>query len=208
MEEAVDLITGWMLGAKITFPEYRREYQVVQRELERGKGMPDMVFWQLLMMNRYHVSPLRIPTIGYQEVIQGLSRDDVYSYYQMAYQPNNMVFVVVGDIDPEEMLAAVKKNLRTPSPAAFFRMTSPASRRCYRRARWWRRSPISGRPAWIFPSRPCGKTATTCTRLISSPPFSAAAKAPRWSKTSATLASSSAPSAAKIGRPPTWKAVS
>src|SRR5438270_9927211 len=30
MEQAVDLVTGWMLGAKITVPEYRREYQVVQ----------------------------------------------------------------------------------------------------------------------------------------------------------------------------------
>src|ERR1700728_173990 len=46
-EQAVDLVTGWMLGAKITYPEYTREYQVVQRELERNKGNPDMVFWQL-----------------------------------------------------------------------------------------------------------------------------------------------------------------
>src|SRR5580704_2510268 len=31
-EQAVDLVTGWMMGAKITYPEYTREYQVVQRE--------------------------------------------------------------------------------------------------------------------------------------------------------------------------------
>jgi zinc protease len=120
MEEAVDLVTGWMLGAQITVPEYRREYQVVQRELERGKGMPDQVFWNLFSMNRYHVSPARVPTIGYQEVIQGLSRDDVYSYYQLAYQPNNIVFVVVGDIDPEEMLAAVRRNVADAKPGRAF----------------------------------------------------------------------------------------
>jgi len=120
MEDAVDLVTGWMLGAKITFPEYRREYQVVQRELERGKGMPDSVFWNLFLTNRYHVSPLRVPVIGYQEVIQGLSRDDVYSYYQQAYQPLNMIFVVVGDIDPEQMLAAVRKNLADTKPGRVF----------------------------------------------------------------------------------------
>ena len=43
MEQAVDLVTGWMLGA-ITPAEYRREYQVVQRELEMGKGEPDRQF--------------------------------------------------------------------------------------------------------------------------------------------------------------------
>jgi zinc protease len=60
-------------------------------------------------MNRYRVSPARVPVIGYQEVIQGLSRDDVYNYYKLAYVPNNMVFTVSADLDPEAMLAAVRK---------------------------------------------------------------------------------------------------
>src|SRR5206468_2719402 len=34
LEEAIDLVTGWMLTAAITPAEYRREYEVVQRELE------------------------------------------------------------------------------------------------------------------------------------------------------------------------------
>ncbi len=38
MDKAVDLVAGWMLGAKITPDEYHREYEVVQRELEMGKG--------------------------------------------------------------------------------------------------------------------------------------------------------------------------
>ena len=88
-----------MFGAKITPDEYRREYEVVQRELEKGKGEPDRVFYYLTQTNRYRVSPARVPVIGYQEVIQGLSRDDVYSYYKLTYQPNNMVFSVAGDLD-------------------------------------------------------------------------------------------------------------
>jgi hypothetical protein len=62
------------------------------------------------------VSPARVPVIGYQEVIQGLSRDDVYSYYKLAYQPNNMVFSVAGDLDPEVMLQAVRKNVAEAKP--------------------------------------------------------------------------------------------
>jgi len=118
--EAADLVTGWMLGAKITYPEYTREYQVVQRELERNKGNPDMVFWQLMQSNRYQVSPARVPVIGYQEVIQGLSRDDVYSYYQKAYQPNNMVFAVAANLDPEEMLSTMRGYLSDAKPGRAF----------------------------------------------------------------------------------------
>jgi zinc protease len=120
MDQAVDLVTGWLLGAQITVPEYRREYQVVQRELEMGKGEPDRQFWYMAAMNRYRVSPARVPVIGYQEVIQGLSRDDVYSYYQLAYQPSNIVFCVVGDIDPEVMLATVRKYVSDAKPGRVF----------------------------------------------------------------------------------------
>jgi zinc protease len=119
-EQAVDLVTGWMLGALITPAEYRREYQVVQRELERNKGNPDMVFWDLMMRNRYIVSPARVPVIGYQEVIQGLSRDDVFSYYQLAYQPNNLCFAVAANMDPEEMLKTVRKFVSDAKPGRAF----------------------------------------------------------------------------------------
>src|SRR4051812_13322108 len=53
MEEAVDLVTEWMLGALITPEEYRREYEVVQRELEKDKGEPGWVFYELTADNRY-----------------------------------------------------------------------------------------------------------------------------------------------------------
>jgi zinc protease len=120
LDDAVDLVTGWMLGASITVPEYRREYQVVQRELEMGKGQPARVFYYLTQFNRYRVSPAHDPIIGYQEVIQGLTRDDVYSYYKMAYVPNNMIFSVSGDADPETMLASVQKHVSDAKPGRAF----------------------------------------------------------------------------------------
>ena len=116
LDEAVDIVTGWMLGALITPQEYKREYEVVQRELEKNKGEPDWVFYMLSQHNRYRVSPARVPVIGYQEVIQSLSRDDVYSYYLQTYQVNNMVFSVTGDLDPEVMLRAVQKQLDDAKP--------------------------------------------------------------------------------------------
>ncbi|MEA2707823.1 MAG: zinc protease, partial [Phycisphaerales bacterium] len=120
MSEAVDLVTGWMFGALITPEEYRREYEVVQRELEKDKGEPDWVFYQLSETNRYRISPARVPVIGYQEVIQSLSRDDVYEYYKLTYIPNNMIFSVTGDLPAEEMLKAVQKFVDDVKPGREF----------------------------------------------------------------------------------------
>lgn len=120
LEKGVDLVTGWMLTSHITKDQYAREYEVVQRELEKDKGEPDWVFYEMTQRNRYRVSPARVPVIGYQEVIRGLSRDDVYAYYKLAYVPNNMLFVVAGDLPPETMLAAVRKHVKEAAPGRSF----------------------------------------------------------------------------------------
>src|SRR2546430_2474294 len=104
MEEAIDLVTGWVLTAKITPEEYRREYMVVQRELEMGKGDPDRQFAYLTQMNRYKVSPAKVPVLGYQAGIHGLSRDDVYTYYRLPHQPTNLAFSVSGTFTPEAIV--------------------------------------------------------------------------------------------------------
>ena len=118
-QQAIDLVTGWMFTASITPAEYAREYEVVQRELEMGKGEPDRQLAYIMAFNRYRVSPARVPVIGYQAVIQGLSRDDVYSYYRLAYVPNNMMFVVTGDEDPEKLLKMVEQYSNVPPGRAF-----------------------------------------------------------------------------------------
>src|SRR5665213_1824706 len=120
LNEGVDLVTGWMLGAKITQAEFEREREVVQRELEMGRGEPDRQLFYLAAMERYRQSPAGVPVIGYQPVIKRLQRDDVYTYYKMAYQPNNMVFAVAGDLDPEKMLQAVRRNVDMAPPGRAF----------------------------------------------------------------------------------------
>ena len=120
LDKAADLVTGWMLGARITPEEFAREREVVQRELEKNEGEPDWVFYQQTLRNRYLVSPARVPTIGYKQVIAALTRDDVYEYYRLAYQPGNMVFAVAGDLPPQEMVDAIRRHVRDAAPGRAF----------------------------------------------------------------------------------------
>ncbi|MGH7264507.1 MAG: M16 family metallopeptidase, partial [Candidatus Rokuibacteriota bacterium] len=124
--EAVDLLTGWLFGARITEAEFHREYEVVQRELEQGEGQPDRRFFQLALLTRYRQSPIRVPVIGYQEVIQGLTRDDVYAYYRTAYQPNNVVITVAGAHPPESMLDVVRRHVGATAAGREFPRDVPA----------------------------------------------------------------------------------
>src|SRR5688572_10076662 len=85
-----------------------------------GRGDPDTQFYYQTLGNRYTLSPARVPVIGYQEVIRGLSRDDVYAYYKLAYVPNNMVFAVSGNLEPEKMVEAVKRYVKDAPPGRAF----------------------------------------------------------------------------------------
>ena len=55
---------------------------------------------------RYVAHPYQIPTLGWPSDIEGWTIDDLRSYYQRYYAPNNAVMFVVGAVTPEEVFRA------------------------------------------------------------------------------------------------------
>ena len=54
---------------------------------------------QLLFATAYQRHPYRLPVIGQIEVYNQLTQEQVMQYYKSRYVPNNLTFVVVGDVD-------------------------------------------------------------------------------------------------------------
>jgi zinc protease len=106
---ALDLLADWMLNSRITEEEFRREKGVVQRELEQDLDNPLRQLFQLTNELHYQVHPARYPVIGYKELVQQVTRDDLLTYYQRMYTPNNMILVVVGDVDTAAALDAIRR---------------------------------------------------------------------------------------------------
>ena len=101
---AVDLLSDWMQNSKIPQREFERERQVIQREFSMGRGDPGRIFWKLTQQARYTAHPARHPTIGYIDEFMNITRDEIYDFYKTMYVPNNMVFVVTGDIEPQKVV--------------------------------------------------------------------------------------------------------
>lgn len=49
--------------------------------------------------------------IGLMDIVATVAPEQLRQFYQRWYQPNNMTFIVVGDIDSKEALALIKENL-------------------------------------------------------------------------------------------------
>jgi zinc protease len=118
---ALELLADWMLHSSITPEEFEREKGVVQRELEQDLDNPEQMLAQIAMETRFQVHPARYPVIGYKELVQKVTRDDLLRYYQRMYTPNNMLLVVVGDVQTPEVLAHMRQTFgqgeRRPLPA-------------------------------------------------------------------------------------------
>ena len=58
----------------------------------------------------FHEHPVKIDIAGTVESIQDITAEHLYECYETFYHPSNMVLFVVGAVDPEEMMAFIKKN--------------------------------------------------------------------------------------------------
>ena len=106
---ALDLLADAMMNSTLPPLEYRKEQEVIRREFAMGYDDPDRVAGLQLMATAYQVHPYRMPVIGHLDIYNQLKRDDVMEYYKLRYVPNNMFFVVAGDVDAEAVRAQLEQ---------------------------------------------------------------------------------------------------
>jgi zinc protease len=97
----LDLLADAVFYSRVPAEEYAKEQEVIRREFAMGEDNPDRVVGMRLFANAYRIHPYRHPVIGHLQAFNALSREDVLEYYGKRYVPNNVFFVVSGDVDPE-----------------------------------------------------------------------------------------------------------
>ena len=110
---AIELIADNMQNSLIPEDEYAREMGVVQRELEMGEADRTRVLFNSMKQLLYTEHPVRHPTIGYLSVVQQITREQVIAFYKNRYVPQNMTFVVAGDVKTDDVLNQVLAAFKT-----------------------------------------------------------------------------------------------
>jgi zinc protease len=98
---ALDILSDAMMNSTLPTAEYEREQEVIRREFAMGLDDPDRMAGQLLFSTAYQRHPYRLPVIGQLDIFNQLTHEDVVRYYKTRYVPNNLTFIVVGDVDAE-----------------------------------------------------------------------------------------------------------
>ena len=116
--EAVAILSDAMMNSTLPEDEYVKEQEVIRREFAMGFDDPGRQSSQLMLRTVFSESPFRHPVIGYLDVYNKLKRDDVMGYYKTRYAPNNLTFVVAGDVDAQKVREQVEELFKNYSRQA------------------------------------------------------------------------------------------
>ena len=106
---AIDILCDIMQHASLPEDELAKEMDVIRREMDMNQDDPSRRSGRRLFETAYTKSPYRHTIIGYPDIFNSLTRDDIVGYYKKRYQPNNVFFVVTGDIAAEDVIKQISE---------------------------------------------------------------------------------------------------
>src|ERR1700730_18067033 len=103
VQSALAVLSDAMMNSTLPPEEYNKEQEVIRREFAMNLDDPDRMAGLLLFATAYQRHPYRLPVIGEMEIYNQLTQEQVMQYYKSRYVPNNLTFIVVGDVDGERI---------------------------------------------------------------------------------------------------------
>lgn len=111
LERALELEADRMRNLLLDEKEFQRELAVVREERRlRTDDDPNGLLWEQFNAVAWRVSPYRNPVIGWMHDLETMTVADLQHWYEQWYSPDNAILVVVGDVQPMEVLALAKKH--------------------------------------------------------------------------------------------------
>ena len=108
---ALDVLVDMLLHSRFDPQDIERERQVITEEINMSKDSPpqqvNMLIDELLWPNH----PLGRDIAGSKQSVAGITRDMMLDYLAAQYLPNNTVITIAGNIQHQEMVAAVNQAL-------------------------------------------------------------------------------------------------
>jgi len=111
LDLALKLEADRMVNLTLSPEEFAREIKVVMEERRlRTEDQPRSLVFEQLMATALTAHPYRNPVIGWMNDLESMSVEDARDFYQRWYAPNNVVLVVVGDVEPQQVFALAEKH--------------------------------------------------------------------------------------------------
>ena len=110
LEVSFELEADRMRNLTLPPEEFVKEVNVVKEERRmRTEDKPTALTYEQLMAVAYRSLPYSHPVIGWMSDLDNLTVEDLRRWYRLWYAPNNATLVVVGDVEPQQVLELARK---------------------------------------------------------------------------------------------------
>lgn len=103
------IMADCMVNCSFKDDHINSEMKAVIQELKMGKDNYTRNLMYDMAGAIFADHPYHHPVIGYKQDLWSIDSNGLRSFYQKHYKPNNATIVLVGDVEPEDVLAEVQK---------------------------------------------------------------------------------------------------
>ncbi len=104
IELGLDVQSDMLFHSIFPDSELAKERKVVIEEIKKDDDNIDYQVERFFDSQAYKGTPYSRPVIGYENVIATISREEIIDYYHTYYKPNNMLALLIGDFETENMI--------------------------------------------------------------------------------------------------------
>lgn len=111
-EESIKLLVNLIKEPYFTVENVAKEQGIIGQEIMMYDDDPGSVVYMNTLAAMYQKNNVRIDIAGTIESISHITKDLLYTCYNTFYNPNNMFFIVVGDVDVEATIKLIDENVK------------------------------------------------------------------------------------------------
>lgn len=109
--ESIEMLVKLIKEPYFTDENVDKEQGIIGQEISMYDDDPNFTVYFNALRAMYKNHPIRIDIAGTIESISHITKDLLYTCYNTFYSPQNMFFIVVGDVDVEETIDLIDKNI-------------------------------------------------------------------------------------------------
>ena len=94
-----------MVRSTLPPEEFDMEKNVILEEIAMAKDHLEHVTFDFLQEKVFAGSSLAWPVLGYEKTVRDLTREQMWTYFQQRYAPDNLMLIVAGNVDPPEIIS-------------------------------------------------------------------------------------------------------
>lgn len=107
----LDKLVDFVSTPYFTDENVEKEKGIIGQEIKMYEDEPNAVVYENLMKAMYIKNPIRIDIAGTVESISGVSKELLYTCYNTFYNPKNMFFIAIGDVNVDETIDVLQKSV-------------------------------------------------------------------------------------------------